>query len=154
MGGITSAIGGAIGGLFGGNSAAKASKDMQEALQNAQNLTNQYYQQATGYMQPFYNTGQQGLSDYASALGQMSDPTAYMNQLMSGYSMSPQAQMEQQQAIKAANAAAAATGMLGGGAEQKELASTAEQITSRDMQQYLNNLLGINQRYLESESVS
>ena len=78
----------------------------------------------------------------------MQDPQAFYQKMMSGYAMSPQAQMQQQQAIKSANQAAAASGMLGGGAEQKALADYSQQLSARDQQQWLQNMMGINTQYL------
>lgn len=132
--------------ISGGGSDASA--DMEKSLRQAQDLMKQYYGQATGYMQPFYNSGTQALGDYQKALSGMSNPQQFYQQMMQGYNTSPQAQFQQEQAQKASNQAAAAGGTLGGGAQQKSLADYTQQLTSRDQQQYLNNMLGIHGQYM------
>ena len=146
MGGAVSGVSNLVSG--GGNN---ASADMEKALQQAQEIMKQYYGEAKGYMQPFYDTGKQAMGDYTKALSGMSDPTAYYNKIMSQYSMSPSAQFQQQEGIKAANQSSAASGMLGGGAEQKALSDWNQQLSSRDMQQYYNNINGINSQYMGGE---
>lgn len=140
---------GAVSSLFGGDDGGEqAAKDMQRALEAAQGNIKDYYGQAIGYMNPYYSAGTNALNQYQSALAGMSDPQAFYQKMMSGYSMSPQAQFQQQQALKASNQAAAAGGTLGGGAQQKALADWTQQLTNRDQQQYLQNMLGIHNQYM------
>jgi hypothetical protein len=141
--GISSGISGAAG--YAGYS------NMADELGDAQNQITQYLQQATGYMQPFYDAGTQGLSAYQKGLSPLQNPVQLMNQLMGGYTESPYAQFQQQQSITAANAAGAASGMLGSGAEQKELMQQSQAISSKDMQQWLNNIFGIYKGYMGGE---
>jgi len=147
MGGVVSGVSNLFSG--GGNDAAA---DMEKSLRQAQDIMRQYYGEAKGYMQPFYDTGIQSMGKYSSRLDEMSDPLAFYQKMLTGYNTSPQAKFQQDQAMKASNQSAAAAGMLGGGAQQKALADYTQQLTSRDQQQWLNNMLGINSQYMGGES--
>ncbi len=133
--------------LFGGNQ-SKAYGQMAEDLGRISPELEKYRQMATGGLQPWQQAGTQALSQYQQALSGMSDPTAYINQIMGSYQESPQAHQQMQSAVEAANAAASASGMLGSGAEQQALAQKAQQLTSADQQQYLQNIMGTQQQYL------
>jgi hypothetical protein len=137
--------------LFGGGQ-SRAYRDMVNAYNQAMAANQGAFNRSTGYMQPFLNAGQSGLTNYQNALSAMANPQQYYQQLMSGYSISPQAQFQQQQAMTAANQAAAASGMLGSGQEQKAMADYTQQLVNRDQQQWLENMLGINNKYLSGEA--
>ena len=125
--------------------------------------------QATGYMQPFYNGGlnafnqwQQNTQDMGKYLGQFQNmgaqqwqasqqsPQQYYQNIMRGYQMSPQAQYAQQVATRSGNAAAAASGMMGSGAFVNGMQRNANQISQGDQQQYFNNVMGSNQAQMQS----
>lgn len=95
---------------------------------------------------PYIQAGTSSLPQYQNLINQMSNPGQYISKLMQGYTMTPQAQYALQQGERGANAAAAAGGMAGSGAEQKELQRMGQQITEQDQQQYLNNRLGVMQQ--------
>jgi len=120
--------------------------------EDASKVYNQYYQQGMGELQPYNQMGQQGMQNYSNALSGMANPTAYINNIMSQYSMSPGAQFEMQQGTQAAQNAASASGMLGSGAYGKGMEEFATGLTSQDMQQYLQNALGVQGQYLGGES--
>ncbi len=63
---------------------------------------------------------------------------------MGGYSQSPQAKYEQEQAMRASTAGGAASGMIGSGAFQKALMQNAGDISARDQQRYFGNVMGAN----------
>jgi len=142
MGGVVSGITDIMGGQ-------EASEDLQKSLQQSMALQKQYLGQAQGYMQPFYGAGQDALKQLQGMFSQMQDPQKFYQQMMSGYQTSPQAQLQMSQAQKAANQSAAASGMLGSGAEQKGLAGYAQQLTSADQQQWLNNMMGIHSQAIQ-----
>jgi len=125
--------------------------DIKRAIEEAQKKLPGYYEQAQSYLQPYQQAGVGALESYQKGLSRMADPQAFYQQMMSGYETSPQAKFQQKQAIRAANQAAAAGGMLGGGAEQKSLADYAQQLTARDQQQWLQNMTGIFGQYLGGE---
>lgn len=125
----------------------------------------QGYEQANQYLQPYYDGGTQDYNTYRGRVagqGQQLDqygnpanqfwnnaslnPDNYYDQLMGGYSESPMAKNEQANAMRAANQGAAASGLLGSGAYFNGLQQNAADISSRDMQNYYNNILSANDR--------
>lgn len=72
-------------------------------------------------------------------------PVDYYGQIMQGYNESPQAKYEQEQALRAANAGGAASGMIGSGAYQKAIQQNAADISARDQQRYFQNVGNANQ---------
>jgi hypothetical protein len=114
--------------------------DLENAITQSQQQINDYYNQALGFLSPYQQAGTQALSDFTTGLSPLKTPVTTYNQLVSGYSMSPQAQMEQQASLNQALSVGAATGMQGSGAQEKELAQYSQQITSKDLQNYINNI--------------
>lgn len=119
------------------------------------------FNQANGYMQPYYNGGvndynqyQQWLQSQGKMLGQYGNPAdwqwkhagmapdQFYNQMMQGYQESPQAKYAMNAMTNATDHAASASGMLGSGAYGKALNQNANQISQNDMQQYWNNVMG------------
>lgn len=133
--------------IFGGGQGA-AAQDQEEAIRRAMQQEQQYLGQSTGYMQPWWQAGQKALPEYQEALGRMKDPNAFINQMMGGYQQSPFAKFQEHQGIQAANQGAAASGMLGSGAQQKALAQFSQDLSSKDMQQYLQNQMGVWGNYM------
>lgn len=101
-----------------------------------------------GGLSPYTHAGSQAIQQYLQSIMGMKDPSAWMKNIMGGYSQSPSAQLQQQQAIKAANQAGAASGMLGSGAEQSQIAQQAQGISQADQQRYLQNIMGVQGQYL------
>lgn len=101
-----------------------------------------------GALAPWINSGSNNYNQYQQAVGQMQNPASFYQSMMSGYQETPQAQQQIQQGIKDANAATAASGMQGSGAEQTALQKQGQQIVSADQQNYLNNMMGIWGKYL------
>ena len=63
--------------------------------------------------------------------------------------MSPFAKAQLQEAQQGANSAAAATGMLGSGAEQRAAADRATAVRSQDFNNWINQIMGVRNQYLE-----
>lgn len=99
-------------------------------------------------LDPWTKAGGGALQDWQQALSQMKDPNAYINSLMANYSQSPWAKTQTAAGMKASDAAAAASGMLGSGAQATQLQQQGQQISQADQQQYLSNLLGVHGQYL------
>lgn len=133
--------------LFGGG-AANGYAAAGNQLSQIPAMLEQYLHQATGYMQPYYDAGTQQLGNYTNAINAMQDPQAFYQKMMQGYSMSPQAKLQEEQGIRAANAGAAASGMVGSGAQQKALTDYAHRLTEADQDNYYNKMMGINNNYL------
>lgn len=130
----------------------------------AQQSMDQGYNRAEQYLNPYLQGGQQdynSLRDYAGNQGKMlggygnpmdqrwkdagMSPNAYYDKIMGGYNESPDAKYAQEQAMRAANQGASASGMLGSGAYYKGLQENANNISQRDRQQYYGNVMGADQ---------
>lgn len=107
-----------------------------------------YYQQAVSQMQPWQTAGNNALGQYQNALSPMGNTPGYINNIMNQWQMSPWAQFQMQQGMKAMNNANSASGMMGSGAQMKAAADYSQGLASRDMQQWLQNNLGVNQQYM------
>lgn len=129
-----SGLAGVLGGLFG-NSAGPY-HEYSDWLGKAQEKQN-----------PFYNAGTGALTNYQDWLTGMKDPSSFINRLMNQYQESPWARYQQQQAIRAGQNAGSASGLMGSTALAQQLQQNASNISSQDMQQWLQNVLGINTAY-------
>ena len=70
------------------------------------------------------------------------DPAGFVNDLLAKYQKSPSFDFEKKEAIDAANAAAAAGGLEGLPGVQESLEDRIQKLSSRDAQQWLNNVMG------------
>lgn len=107
-----------------------------------------FYRQGIAGFSPYSQAGVGGLSEFQRALMESQDPTAYLKKLMGSYQESPGLQANIQAGEQAANRAAAASGMIGSGAEMQNAASRAQALRSQDLQNYLNQALGLRSQYL------
>lgn len=124
-----------FGGMFGNSGGP---------YQDASNTLNQYAQQAQGYQNPFYNAGVGAINPYQQMIQRMSNPQDFYRNIMSGYSQSPGAQYQQQQGMRAAQNFGSANGLSGSTPLMQQAQQNAQGISSQDQQQYLQNILGIN----------
>ncbi len=99
-------------------------------------------------LDPWAQFGMHGLPAYQEAVSRMANPQQYYQSLMHGYTQSPQAKLQISQATASANAAAAASGMLGSGAEQSAIAEEAQKRVAADQQQHFQNMNQLGQQYL------
>lgn len=108
--------------------------------------TQPYYQDymnagknALGQLQGEYGSligGRQGLQDQYGQL--MNDPTAVMNKIGSQYQQSPGYQYQMDQAMGAANNAAASGGMAGSPQHQQQAATMATGLANQDYNNFMN----------------
>jgi hypothetical protein len=124
----------------------------EKTLKSAQDYIQQMGQQAIGQLAPYQQAGYGGLQQYMQALQPYSDPSQMYSQIMGGYQMSPAAQFQQQEGIKQLQNAMGARGMAGSGQEMKDILGYSQGLASQDMQQYLQNILGMGQTYLGGEA--
>jgi hypothetical protein len=133
-----SGLGQLFGGLFGNY--ANPYNKAQDAYQNESSKVPQY-------LNPFFKAGTDSIPDYQNYLKGMSDPSQFINHLMSGYQESPYAKYQQNQSMRAARNMGSASG-LGGSTPLTQFAEQqAQGIASGDQQNYLNNVMGANQQY-------
>ncbi len=97
---------------------------------------------------PYANAGRNALGNYQNFLNPMQDPNKYFNDIMSKYQESPYAHFQQNEAMNAGNNAASASGMLGSTAHSNANMAMSRNLSSQDMQQYLQNILGIGNTYM------
>lgn len=134
-------IGGGIGGLlgmFGGGSGGNRNpmKDANKYLNQIPGMGKQYYN-------PFLERGARAGNMLEGEYGKLMDPTSFMNDIMKNYKMSEGATYERDKLGKGIGATAAAGGFSGTPEHQHEYGEMAGKIMSGDMQQYLQNALGI-----------
>lgn len=107
-----------------------------------------YSNQAGGYQKPFYDAGVNSLSPYQARLAQMADPQAYFNSIMGGYNESPYAKYQQQESMNKSINEASNTGMTGSTPFQLQAQKNAQDISSKDMDKYFQDIMGINTDYM------
>lgn len=134
-------------GIFG-DSGAPA----QAAGQAYEGIIDKYLPGVQQGFTPYQQAGETGLNNWQNALGKMGDPQGFMNNILSGYEESPWASFTRKYGQEGMNNAASASGMLGSGAMMKEAAQYNQDLTSKDMQTYLQSVLGINKDYLGGEA--
>lgn len=109
---------------------------------------NKYLEQIPGMERdiynPYINQGQEAYGNISAPLGQMaSDPAAFLENLMKMYQPSTQFNLLKDAGLKAGGAAAAAGGTRGGIDDISNQAHIVDSLMGNDMQQWLQNVLGI-----------
>lgn len=133
-----SGLGGFFGGLFG-----DSGKPYNKAMEEYQ----KYMQQAQQTQQPYLNAGQGAIGDYQSWLQGQKDPSKFINDQMKNYQESPYTNYLQQQAQNAGNNAASASGLMGSTPFMQQQQQNAGNIAQQGMNDWLQNVLGINTQY-------
>lgn len=108
---------------------------------------NKYLPWAQAYQNPFFQAGAGALPQFQEWLGGMKDPSQFINNMMGQYQESPWAKYQQQQAIRAGQNAGSASGLTGSTPLAQFMEQTAQGISSQDMQNWLQNVLGTNLQY-------
>lgn len=112
-------------------------------IQNGMNAYGDMGQYQNNFSQ-YSNRGNQAGNMLMGQYGQMiNNPSALLNRLGSGFNPSPGYNFQVQQALGAANRAAAAGGMAGTPAEQQQIAGVTNQLANQDYYNYLNHAQGI-----------
>lgn len=106
-----------------------------------------FFEQAKTSQNPFYNAGQQAIPQFQNWLSSQSNPSGFINNLLSQYQESPWAHYQQEQGVRAAQNLGSATGLTGSTPLQLQAQQNAQSISSGDMQNWLQNVLGINTQY-------
>lgn len=124
---------------------------------NASAAANPYLSQIPGVgMQqysPYINAGLQAGEHSKTAFDLMTgDPTGFLNMLMKGYNTSEGYNFEKDKLEKELSNAANAGGIAGTPADFMKRGEGVQGLLSKDMQQYLENVLGIHKTGLEGET--
>jgi hypothetical protein len=137
-GAALSGIGGLLSGLFGDSGAP---------YEAAMDQYQQWGNKAQGAQNPFLQAGQGAIGNYQNWLQGQQNPSHFLNNLMGQYQESPWAKYQQQQALRMANNMGSATGLTGSSPLQLQAQQNAANISSQDMNNWLQNVLGINTQY-------
>jgi hypothetical protein len=137
-GGGGAGLGQLFSGLFGNSGAP---------YQAAEKELNDFYNRASGVQNPFYNWGKEGMPKMNDWLGGMKDPSGFINNLMGKYQESPWAKYQQDQSARRFGNEGAASGMSGSTPLAQFQQQNMHDISSQDMNQWLQNVLGVNTQY-------
>jgi hypothetical protein len=140
MGGGNSGSGlaGFLGGLFGDSGAP---------YEDAMNQYREWANKAQGAQNPFLQAGTGAIPQFQEWLQGQKDPSGFINNLMGKYQESPWAKYQQDQAMRAAQNMGSATGLTGSTPLTQFAQQQAGNISSQDMQNWLQRVLGINSQY-------
>lgn len=128
--------------LFGGRNPADA----------AQKYINQMPGTAKQYFDPYIAQGQQAYQDMYGPLADMTkDPSKFLESLLGNYEPSKSYQLKKDEALRAAGNTAAAGGMRGSMQDIEKESRLTDALLGDDMQQWLNNVLGIQKTGLAGE---
>lgn len=124
----------------------------QSAVNKAQNYLNQIPNTGRQYNLPYIQGGQQAGDILTTQYGNMaSDPQEFINSIMRNYKPSEGYQFQKGELEKEAGNAAAAGGIAGTPYHQQQQAQLVQQLLSTDMQNWLNNVLGVQRTGLQGE---
>jgi hypothetical protein len=105
---------------------------------------NQIPEKTGQYLNPYIQQGQEAGQMAQGQYNQMTqDPTSFLNQLMSGYQPSQGYQYKADLMGRELANTAAAGGFRGTSEDQRQRAELINSLMGQDMQQYLQNVLGI-----------
>jgi len=108
---------------------------------------NKYLDQIPGighqYYDPYVQGGQEAGGVLKGEYGKMLNPNDFIAKIMRGYQMSPGASYQKDMLTKGIGSTAAAGGYAGTPEHQQQWGDMAEKLSSQDMQQYLQNALGV-----------
>lgn len=124
---------------------------MNDPAKDARKYTSQIPAVGHQYYDPFVNQGKEAGNTLQGQYTRMLDPQAFLDEIMGHYKTSKGAQYEQDKLSRGIGATAAAGGFAGTPEHQREYGEMASDINSRDMQQYLQNILGIQGTGLQGE---
>lgn len=138
MGSQRSPVGQILGGLFGNSGAPykDAMKEYEKAYGMGRDIQN-----------PFMQYGQNAMPQMSEWLSGMKNPSGFINNLMGQYSESPWAKFQQDQSSRRFGNAGSASGMTGSTPLLQFQQQNMHDISSQDMNQWLQNVLGVNTQY-------
>lgn len=120
--------------LFGDNN------NNQNPANAAQPYLNQLTQMLPGYYNPYISAGLNSLPGLQQQYGALMNPN-FINTMGQNFQQSPGYQFQVNQALGAANRAAAAGGMAGSPQEQQQIASTTNQLANQDYYNWLDHAM-------------
>ena len=127
-----------LGGLFGNSDAP---------YEDAMKQYREWAAKGEAAQNPFLNMGKNAIPQFQDWLSGMKDPSGFINKLMGNYQESPYARFQQEQAMRAAQNQGSASGLTGSTPLTQFAQQNARNISSQDMNQWLQNVLGVNTQY-------
>ena len=127
-----------LSGLFG-----NSGKPYEDAMKRYQ----EWGEKGQQAQNPFLQAGQGAIDPYQKWLSGMSNPSGFINNQMGQYQESPWAHNMQQQSMRAGQNFGSANGLSGSTPLAQQLQQNSGNISSQDMNQWLQNVLGINTQY-------
>lgn len=132
------------GGLFGGGGSPADA---------ASGYLSQIPDELKKYLQPYIDRGNQAYGFLNPIFSKMAtDPTGYLSGIESQYSKSPDFMRRRDEAEQASRNASAAGGMLGTPNQIQQASQIADSLQGQDMQQWLGNVMGLQNKGLAGES--
>lgn len=121
-----------------------SNRSANKRARNVSNTVDEIPQIGTQYLTPFIDRGAQASQAASGAYSQMlQNPTAFVDQIMASYKPSAGYDFRRKNALDAARNSAAAGGFSGTQYDQMQQAALADNLLGQDMQQYLQNILGV-----------
>jgi len=111
------------------------------AYEDAGRATEQYYNNAQGYLNPYNQGGINAGTNLTTAAGKLSDPVALQDEWSNAYKTSDYAKNLQAQATQGGLDAASSMGLMGSTPALQAIQSGTAQIGNADRQQYLQDLM-------------
>lgn len=111
------------------------------AYQDALNTSNDYYNQAQGYIAPYNQNAQNAYGNLSQAMQDLMNPQGLYDRFNSSYNESDAARLASEQARNAGLDAASAQGLLGSTAATSAIQQGENNILANDRQNYLNQLM-------------
>ena len=139
----TGALTGAVGGLFGGN--------RQDPAKQARKYLDQIPGMGREAYNPYIERGGRAGNILEGEYGKLLNPTSFIDEIMKNYNLSQGAQYQKDILGKGIGSTAAAGGYAGTPEHQRSYGEMADKIVSGDMQQYLQNALGVYNTGLSGE---
>lgn len=121
---------------IGANAAKKSSKSALQAAQNETELQRAIYEDTSGKLEPFYDSGQDAWSALMYEMGLGEQPEGY-----GGYTMSPMAKYLMEEGTDSINARFGARGGYEGGAAMEALEANRRRVIGADTDRYFDRLL-------------
>lgn len=123
--------------LFNANRDRNRARDEEQRMSRIADIGRQTYT-------PYINRGNQSQELASGAYSQMlNDPSSFVEQIMASYQPSKGYDFRKKNAMNAARNSAAAGGFSGTYNDQAQQSELADGLLSQDMQQYLQNILGV-----------
>lgn len=143
IGGAIAAVGSIAGGLFGASSSDKAAKAQQQAIQQGLDWQKQVYGDTQQNLSPYIGAGKSALNPLLGFYGLPGGDSAGATQGFQQFQNTPFYQFPLQQATLGTNRALAASGLIGSGAQLRDLSQLNSGYASQGLGQYLAGLTGI-----------